>query len=582
MEYTTVLAQPCGDRFGRLHNEIDQQLLPTATRAAIPTLMTLTSQDWIGNVEIERNPIDNASIVDLSGVSFDGTTPTGLASLSPGAVYRHYGNVEVIDRLALYDQARTNTLCGMVAGWKNNNWPRLIFNLASNDTFADIAPYQYYGFTLSASESPRGVAYSGRIIPRSIRREYNGSYALTSMESEAESFEQLAITHIIPDVIPPPDVNPPLPILPPVPVPIVSDAREAWFLIGGGSNGYKVAWYTVSSLGEPTWNITDTPTDFLPQDYSLDRNSAMQITLYGEALYINGMDHANGDRETIWKLDNLSAIRLSPATAPSWSVIAYSSQVVSIGTLRGTGQGASTWPMIAAGSNLYAIAYTNDGKSWYSIYNGTAWTYSSVGIAQAYTVGVNKGAVLYYDTALHEILLKTNTGSAIGAAFGFKGGMDTNINLWGVYNGVDHYYAYTHGDNNIRLRHMNDNTEYDTGDAPPSNRVGVMLGGAYGNGLYSYAESALTGKFFISSNAAAYSLLETFTTGHGGLTFDMKLVGGGALLRVQHQTDPYNVFLSINGARTAGTWVPMNGDIATKYPWTGAQLLTVYSFGLVF
>ncbi|HEY4721975.1 MAG TPA: hypothetical protein VII92_09025, partial [Anaerolineae bacterium] len=50
IEGSTVLAKPCADRYGRLFNQIDQQLLDDTARGAIPDVMTLDGQDIAGEV----------------------------------------------------------------------------------------------------------------------------------------------------------------------------------------------------------------------------------------------------------------------------------------------------------------------------------------------------------------------------------------------------------------------------------------------------------------------------------------------------------------------------------------------------
>jgi hypothetical protein len=328
IEWTTVLAQPCADRYGRLFNQVEQQLLDTTTRAAVPECMTLEDQDISGDVEIERNIIDNASIIDLSGMAYDGSTGTPFFSLSPGRVFRRYGAApEVVDQLVLYDQATTNTLCGWYAGWKNNEYPRVSMTLGSANRFVDIAPWQYWLYNLTADDSPRGIAKSFRLIPRRVAYQWQNTagYLLTQAEFEAENIAELSITGDAPEEIPvaPPIAPPPPPIVNPIPLldqPIAGAVMRVTSALTGNPTTYGIVYSgDISLTDQPTWTTLAMPSGWtgdIPVAGTFD--SHLYVSPNGSRLILSG---AISTTSYIWECTNWASIWNNPTPpAPVWVV----------------------------------------------------------------------------------------------------------------------------------------------------------------------------------------------------------------------------------------------------------------------
>jgi hypothetical protein len=258
----SMLVNPCCDRYGRIFCEIEQQLV--SNRSAMPVVQALTTADWHGDLNIERTPTDEASLIDLSGIAWDGTTATPYFALAPGHVFKHYGAVEVVDRLMLTAvQADTNTLAGLYSAWKNNEYKRIDIKLAANHRLFDIAPYQRMTLAIAASDTPRGITESLTMIPRSISYNLSDGALLTDATFEAEVVADIAITGDTPPDPPQPPITPiePPVIIPPVdPPPVDADAREIWFSTADAI--YYSGDFDFSGVSQPTYTVAGLPAGF--------------------------------------------------------------------------------------------------------------------------------------------------------------------------------------------------------------------------------------------------------------------------------------------------------------------------------
>ncbi len=343
IESTTVLAEPCADRYGRLHNQINQQLLNDTDRGAVPTVMTLTGADISGAVDIERAVADNASIVDMSGMSFNGTSATALFSLSPGRVFRQFGSApEVVDKLVLYDQATTNVLCGRMAGWRNNEYPRVSAMLASNQRLIDIAPYQFYSYVVAAADTPRAIDKTFKLIPRRVSFEYSNAagYLLARAEFENEATTELAITGDAPAEIPEdPIVVPPVePPIPPVPI-ISSDAKVLWMVHSNAAAdpSYAIIYEVLDDLNAPVYGVLEVPAEF-----NVDK---LFFAHYGLGVLIVGAHATSTPADPLYSwaggAANITLRCASPLTSPSWDLV-YVNGISGVPPAPGSGVLATT------------------------------------------------------------------------------------------------------------------------------------------------------------------------------------------------------------------------------------------------
>jgi hypothetical protein len=198
-----MLAAPGVDRFGRLIVQIDPQMIPEADRSSIPTVMTLTDDDWQEGIDLQRVTVEDVSMITLSSqLTNDSGATSTLYSLSPGHVPRRYGEPFPLDRLLAASQSQSNSLAGLALGWHANPFPDVPVVLLQNNRMFDMWPHEFAALTVTDTDTPRGIAYDGNLIPRRITLLFDGesSYMHPELNFEGETFEQVNTDGDIPDV----------------------------------------------------------------------------------------------------------------------------------------------------------------------------------------------------------------------------------------------------------------------------------------------------------------------------------------------------------------------------------------------
>ena len=221
MAFLQLFARPGVDRYGRLFVEVHPQLVPAGSRDW-PTVMTITKEDWEGEIPLNRVTVPPVALVNLSGVAVNSAgAGTPYFSLSPGHAYPHYGTLEIVDNLLLSTQGQSNTLAGLYRAWQNNPYPEIPVVLSANNRLIDCFPRQECAIVIAPGDTPRGISYAGNLVPTSVAfvHDPETGYLHTEVTFEAETFADLAINGDIPgsraDVsIPPPPRFPPLPAFP--------------------------------------------------------------------------------------------------------------------------------------------------------------------------------------------------------------------------------------------------------------------------------------------------------------------------------------------------------------------------------
>lgn len=197
--WSKIFALPFVDRFGRLFVNVDPQLTPLASRTWA-TVMTIAKQDWKNQIQIKRVTRRPLSMLSISGWISDisGNVNT-VYSLAMGHVHGRYGKPEILDKFLASSQTQFNTLAGLYVGWKNRE---LEFEIAlgENNRMVDLFPPQYLAISLAAGDTPRGIAYSGKLIPRTVTLEYDPEAFCfeTVLECEQETFAALAVDGDVP------------------------------------------------------------------------------------------------------------------------------------------------------------------------------------------------------------------------------------------------------------------------------------------------------------------------------------------------------------------------------------------------
>lgn len=197
-----LFASPGVDSFGRFWLEIDPQMVPVADRTW-PVVQDLEEQDWSDILEWDKDDKTDSASLASAGISVTAGGSSGTYySLSPGHIPNLFGGVdEIMDNVPLVTgQTHCNELCGLLAGWNNNPRKYMTLQLVAPFRAIDLWSRQFLSITIAPADDPRGIGYSGNIIPRELSYEYDsltGSEVLT-MVAEAESFPQVAINGDIP------------------------------------------------------------------------------------------------------------------------------------------------------------------------------------------------------------------------------------------------------------------------------------------------------------------------------------------------------------------------------------------------
>lgn len=197
----TILADPRCDRYGRLYIEIDAQYLPTASRSTIPVVQTLAKNDWQEEIQLDRRTVCDVAMMDISGVSYNGTTATALFAKAAGAIFRVNGRIETRDKLLFTNQADANSVAGALLSRANCEYPLISVKLAGINRMPDITPRQFITLSVAATDTPRGVTLSNvHILPRAVSFSHDpktGQFT-TEIDCELETFPGLAVTVIKP------------------------------------------------------------------------------------------------------------------------------------------------------------------------------------------------------------------------------------------------------------------------------------------------------------------------------------------------------------------------------------------------
>jgi hypothetical protein len=203
ISYQKIFAKPLCDRFGRLFIEIDTQMIPSASRTSIPIVMDIQSSHWFNQLDITRVQVRPVARLELSGVKYASGTGTGYFSRAPGTIFTRTGRLEIIENLVLTDQPDCNSLCGLLMGWKNNEYPNVRISLASDNRLIDIAPRQRV--TITATIPVRNITWAAKkFLPRRVSLIHDPETGVlhTELEVEGETVATLSRTYVPPPVAP--------------------------------------------------------------------------------------------------------------------------------------------------------------------------------------------------------------------------------------------------------------------------------------------------------------------------------------------------------------------------------------------
>lgn len=275
---STIMSQPCCDRYGRLFMEVETALVPAASRSGIPNRGTFSKADF-ESIVVNINRMRTSSQVLLSGVKTSGVKGKPFFSISRGHIPTHYGKPSTVSNLLLNTQALSNELAGNIFEKANIPYSFSLQNLLYTNRMVDIVPNQTVTLNIAAEDNARGIAYSGNAVVKNITMAFEGGAWGISWEAVPETQSVLAINGDIPrDPGTPPWVPPDYPPLPvpedppidynPDPIVIVPLGIVAILIQDAGvwvmdSINLPGVWTQVTTEDEWTWEGLDTIEDFV-------------------------------------------------------------------------------------------------------------------------------------------------------------------------------------------------------------------------------------------------------------------------------------------------------------------------------
>jgi len=195
--YTSILAAPCCDRYGRIFVEIETVLLANAGRGSVPNRGAITAADC-EQIGVEHTLLTPTSQVILSGVSVTGSNGAAKFSMSRGHIPMHYGTPVKMERLLLSTQALSNELAGNLLEKANAPYRFAFEKLLYNNRLVDICPRQFVTATIEASDNPRGIAYSGNAIVKHIDLSFEDGAWEINWDAVPETLSVLTMNGDIP------------------------------------------------------------------------------------------------------------------------------------------------------------------------------------------------------------------------------------------------------------------------------------------------------------------------------------------------------------------------------------------------
>ena len=165
-----LFAKPLINNYGQMYVEIDQQLISSANRAALPVVMDITEEDWLESLDINRNTNPKISMVDFSAyIDYDGVTSAIVYSRAPGKIPKVLGEPNSYNNYITVEQDECNRISGDLLAMENYEYEPLEIELSGNNRLIDIAPRQYCTITIAEGDTVRGITLTTkRIIPRRV------------------------------------------------------------------------------------------------------------------------------------------------------------------------------------------------------------------------------------------------------------------------------------------------------------------------------------------------------------------------------------------------------------------------------
>jgi hypothetical protein len=250
------------DRTGCIFVEEDPDLLAApdddpGPRNAVPTTMELEHFDWVDHLEIPIEQTPSCSFLYVDGIYYSGGADQDNAipwiSYAPGRAPNYFGrNRQSKGHVMPSTQVAANKLAGLLYAKENNPIPRMPVVLSGNYAVFDLVPVHWVTLSLSASDTRRGVVWSGqRFLPQTVREDLdneNGTIQV-NLEVSKEAFGPPGVTGDYPS-----EEEPEAPYEPPAtPVDPVIPGTDQWDGVMIVATDLGLARCDDIRLASPTW-----------------------------------------------------------------------------------------------------------------------------------------------------------------------------------------------------------------------------------------------------------------------------------------------------------------------------------------
>lgn len=197
-----IFANVTIDQYGRMFVEIEPQMEFDGSRN-YPVVMTLEKRDLKSALSWTLRDTNSVSTLYMSTIKNEtGGTSTTMYSMATGHAHANTGSVESLDGTLVDDQSDSNALCARYYGWRNVQPYNFSAQLVHPLRAASCAPRQFYSITIAPSDDPRGIGFSGNVIPRGVGFAINSETGVfeVSVDFEFEAVSGLAVNGDIPNM----------------------------------------------------------------------------------------------------------------------------------------------------------------------------------------------------------------------------------------------------------------------------------------------------------------------------------------------------------------------------------------------
>jgi len=131
------------DRFERGACQVDLEMKAAHSG---PTLLSIQTSDWLGEITLREANDPRVSLTELGGVVYDAGLIIPYLSNAPGIVSGEGGRPSGMRNMAILSQTELNTLSGRYHAKQNNRYPEILVQMAGNWRVGDIWPQEYVIF----------------------------------------------------------------------------------------------------------------------------------------------------------------------------------------------------------------------------------------------------------------------------------------------------------------------------------------------------------------------------------------------------------------------------------------------------